>query len=398
MKRSDTRILTTHVGSIIRPASLTELSNVRIGAPKNPAEYNRRVADAVTEVVRHQVAIGLDIVNDGEFGKTDWTAYILGRITGFEHRADQKREADWAGHDRFRFAEFLEAQYPFMMGGLPTDACIGPIAYRDHDPLDRAIANLTAAVKQHPPLETFMTAVAPASTAYDGINEYYPNERDYVFAIADALREEYLAIHRAGFILQVDDAVLANMYDHLVSQSPERYREWAELRIEALNHALRGIPKDRIRYHVCFGSWHAPHMSDAPLENIVDIILQADVGAISMEAANPRHEHEWRAWADAKRRGMLPKDLIMIPGVVTHHTVTVEHPRVVADRILRYTDIFDRENVIAGTDCGFAQMDVIQRVQAEIMWAKYEVLVEGARIASAELWDQPITRETALAD
>jgi 5-methyltetrahydropteroyltriglutamate--homocysteine methyltransferase len=172
------------------------------------------------------------------------------------------------------------------------------------------------------------------------------------------------------------------MYDALVRESPQRYREWAELRVEALNHALRGIPKDRIRYHVCFGSWHLPHISDAPLENIVDIILQAEVGAYSLEAANPRHEHEWRVWQKVK----LPDGCILIPGVVTHHTVTVEHPRVVADRILRYADIVGRENVIAGTDCGFAQVDTVQRVHPDIMWAKYEALVAGARLASNELW------------
>ncbi len=238
-----------------------------------------------------------------------------------------------------------------------------------------------------------MTAVAPASTAYDGVDEYYGDERAYVFAIAEALREEYLAIDKAGFVLQVDDAVLANMYDALVHKSPERYREWAELRVEALNHALRGIPKNRIRYHVCFGSWHMPHMSDAPLEEIVDIILQAEVGAYSLEAANPRHEHEWRVWQQVK----LPQDTILIPGVVTHHTVTVEHPRVVADRIIRYANLVGRENVIAGTDCGFAQVDNIQRVHPKIMWAKYEALVEGARLASQELWGTSAARVEPLA-
>jgi len=224
--------------------------------------------------------------------------------------------------------------------------------------------------------------VAPASTAFNGRNEYYPSERDYVFAVADALREEYLAVYNAGLVLQVDDAVLANMYDELVQQSPERYREWASLRVEALNRALAGIPEDRIRYHVCFGSWHVPHVSDAPLEEIVDLILQVRAGAYSIEAANPRHEHEWRVWENAR----LPPGKILIPGVVTHHTTTVEHPRLVADRIVRYAQIVGRENVIAGTDCGFAQNETIQRVHPEVMWAKLESLVEGARLASKELW------------
>ncbi len=227
-----------------------------------------------------------------------------------------------------------------------------------------------------------MTAVAPASTAYDGVNEFYPSDREYVFAVAEALREEYLAIYRAGFLLQVDDALLANMYDHLVHQSPARYREWAELRVQALNHALRDIPRDRIRYHVCFGSWHVPHVSDAPLEEIIDTILQVNAGAYALEAANPRHEHEWRVWRKAKLRD----GQILIPGVVTHHTTTVEHPRLVADRVVRFAQLVGRENVVASTDCGFAQIEHIARVHPQVMWAKFESLAEGARLASQELW------------
>ena len=180
------------------------------------------------------------------------------------------------------------------------------------------------------------------------------------------------AVHRAGLLVQVDDAVLANMYDELVQSSPQRYREWAELRVEALNHALAGIPEDRVRYHVCFGSWHVPHISDAPLEDIVDLILRVRAGAYSIEAANPRHEHEWRVWANNR----LPAGKILIPGVVTHHTIVVEHPRLVADRIVRFAKLIGRENVIAGTDCGFAQTEIIQRVHPTVMWAKLEALVE----------------------
>jgi 5-methyltetrahydropteroyltriglutamate--homocysteine methyltransferase len=227
-----------------------------------------------------------------------------------------------------------------------------------------------------------MTAVAPASTAYNGANEYYGSDREYIFAIAEALREEYLAIHEAGFLLQIDDAVLANMYDSLVEKSPARYREWAQVRVDALNHALRGIPAERVRYHVCFGSWHVPHVADAPLEGLIDLILQVNAQAYSIEAANVRHEHEWRVW----EKTALPEGKILIPGVVTHHTTTVEHPRLVADRIVRYAKLVGRENVIAGTDCGFAQTESIERVHPSIMWAKLEALVEGARIASAELW------------
>ncbi len=382
MKRSQDRILTTHVGSLPRPQALLDLASFRKGPPQDPEEYARRVRAAVAEVVRQQAEVGLDIVNDGEFGKDSWANYIMRRITGFEIRESELRPLEWLGSDGVRFAEFIAEEMPHVLTGTPTEACIGPIAYPDTGEIDRAVDNLKTALKSVQVAEAFMTAVAPASTAYDGINEYYPTERDYVFAIADALHTEYEAIHKAGLLVQVDDAVLANMYDALMQKSPRKYREWAELRVEALNRALAGIPEDRVRYHVCFGSWHVPHLSDAPLEDIVDLILKVRAGAYSIEAANPRHEHEWRVWEKVK----LPPGRILIPGVITHHIVTVEHPRVVADRIVRFAEIVGRESVIAGTDCGFAQVDSIRRVHPKIMWAKFEALVEGARIATRELW------------
>jgi 5-methyltetrahydropteroyltriglutamate--homocysteine methyltransferase len=382
VKRSLDRILTTHVGSLPRPEALLELGNYRKGPPSDDREYAERQRAAVAEVVRQQAAVGLDVINDGEFGKESWAAYVLKRMTGFEIRPDQKRPLEWLGRDRERFAEFIAQEMPNVLTGNPTEACVGPITYPNTIAIDRALDHLKSALGSVQVTEAFMTAVAPASTAYDGINEYYATEREYVFAIAEALRTEYEAIHRAGLLVQIDDAVLANMYDALVQQSPQRYREWAELRVDALNHALKNIPEDRVRYHVCFGSWHVPHISDAPLENIVDHIVRVRAGAYSIEAANPRHEHEWRVWEQVK----LPAGRILIPGVITHHTVTVEHPRVVADRIVRFARIVGRENVIAGTDCGFAQIDVIKRVHPKIMWAKFESLVEGARIASRELW------------
>jgi 5-methyltetrahydropteroyltriglutamate--homocysteine methyltransferase len=271
---------------------------------------------------------------------------------------------------------------PRLAQGTITEACIGPIKYQDHASIARALANFKAALSGVKVEEAFLTAVAPASTAYDGVNEFYASDREYVYAIADALREEYRAIYDSGVLLQVDDAVLANMYDHLVQQSPEKYREWANLRVEALNHALTGIPEDRIRYHVCFGSWHVPHVADAPLEAIVDLILKVRAGAYSIEAANVRHEHEWRIWENKR----LPAGKILIPGVITHHTPTVEHPQAVADRIVRFAGLVGRENVIAGSDCGFAQSDIIQRVHPTVMWAKFESLVAGAQIASKHLW------------
>jgi len=382
MKRSEHRILTTHVGSLIRPQDLRDLAAAAETDSASADRYHARLREAVAEVVKHQADVGIDIVSDGEFGKQSWSAYILQRISGFEIRPNQIRTPTWLGRDRERFREAIALDLPRLAAGSPTEACVGPIAYRDREPISRNIENFQAGLKTASVKEGFLTAVAPASTAYDGVNEYYPTEKDYIYAIAEALREEYLAIYNAGLLLQVDDAVLANMYDELVQTSPERYREWANLRVEALNHALRGIPEDRIRYHVCFGSWHVPHLADAPLEEIAGLIVRVRAGAYSIEAANVRHEHEWRVWENTK----LPAGKILIPGVITHHTVTVEHPQLVADRIVRFAGIVGRENVIAGTDCGFAQADMIQRVHPTVMWAKFEALVEGARIASKALW------------
>jgi 5-methyltetrahydropteroyltriglutamate--homocysteine methyltransferase len=378
MKRSERRILTTHVGSLIRPKALLDASR----DPVRRQAHAQELARAVAEVVARQADVGVDVVNDGEFGKSGWANYSLERLSGFEPRPDKLYPAVWLGRDRERFADFMAAEFPRGTVGTPGHACVGPIAYRGHASIRRDIDNLKAAAAAIDAEEVFFTAVAPASVGYDAADEHYGSERDYVFAIAEAMREEYRAIHQAGFVLQVDDAVLANMYDHLVAQSPRTYRAWAELRIAALNHALDGIPEDRIRYHVCFGSWHVPHVADAELASIVDLILSVRAGAYSIEAANARHEHEWRVWQTVK----LPAGKILIPGVVTHHTTTVEHPRLVAERIVTFARLVGRENVIAGTDCGFAQAADIQRVHPQVMWAKLESLVEGARLASQDLW------------
>jgi 5-methyltetrahydropteroyltriglutamate--homocysteine methyltransferase len=385
MKRSDKRILTTHVGSLVRPPELKALAQSGKDRPADAAptaEYIETVRRATAEVVKKQAAAGLDIISDGEFGKSSWSNYVLNRVTGFEIRPDELRPVRWLGRDLERFADVIAREMPSVLTGRPTEACIGPIEYSDRTPLLRAIANFQTALKEVAVEEAFLTAVAPASTAYDGVNEFYATDEEYVFALAEALRQEYLEIYQAGLLVQVDDAVLANMYDDLVQQSPERYREWAQLRVNALNHALRGIPEDRVRYHVCFGSWHVPHLADAALGDIVEFIVQVRAGAYSIEAANPRHEHEWRVWQNCK----LPAGKILIPGVITHHTITVEHPRLLAGRIVRYAKLVGPENVIAGTDCGFAQVDVIERVPEPVMWAKFEALVEGAALASRELF------------
>ena len=383
MHRSTDRILTTHVGSLIRPPDLLEFATaLQRGEVIDRAAYEVCLRSSVADIVRMQTEAGLDVISDGEFGKSSWAAYVLERVSGFELRPDRIVPLNWLGRDRERFSEFFALEMPNSLKGAPAEVCVGPIVLQDRESTPRDIANLQAALKDVAVQEAFITAVAPASTAYNGINEYYPSDKEYVYAIADALKEEYQAIYKSGLLLQVDDAVLANMYDHLVSQSPERYREWAQLRVDALNHALEGIPEDRVRYHICFGSWHVPHVADAPLSEMIDLILQVKAGAYSFEAANPRHEHEWTIWESHK----LPEGKVIIPGIVTHHTTIVEHPSLVAQRIVRFASLVGRENVIAGTDCGFAQGQGVQRVHPSVMWAKFESLVEGARIATRQLW------------
>jgi 5-methyltetrahydropteroyltriglutamate--homocysteine methyltransferase len=380
VQRSEARFLTTHTGSLIRPDALVDEPAADADLATRGA-YERELTTAVAEVVARQSGVGLSVVNDGEYGKSSWAAYALGRVTGYEIREEQLKPLDWLGRDRERFREFFTGNpdMPAALTGAPAQVCVGPVKYTGHDLVIRDLANLKAA---KPDREVFFTSVAPASMAYNGVNEYYKTEEEYVYAIAEALRQEYLAIHEAGFILQVDDAVLANMYDHLIQQGEGAYRHWAQLRVEALNHALAGIPEDRIRYHVCFGSWHVPHVADAPLEAIVDLILQVNAGAYSVEAANPRHEWEWEVWERTK----LPDGKILIPGVITHHTTTVEHPRLVAQRLERFARIVGPENVIAGADCGFAQSAHIRRTAPEVVWAKFGSLVAGAQIASKRIW------------
>jgi 5-methyltetrahydropteroyltriglutamate--homocysteine methyltransferase len=383
VRRSQTRFLTTHTGSLIRPQVLLNEPSPEADAATR-ASYDRALAEAVAEVVAEQVKVGLDVVNDGEYGKSSWSAYALERITGFEIHKERLKPLDWLGSDRERFKGFFSdnPEIPSALVGAPTELCVGPITYVGQETVRRDLANLKAAADAHPDNEYFLTSVAPASLAYQGVNEYYKTEEEYVHAIAEALREEYRAIHEAGFILQVDDAVLANMYDHLAQQGEDVYRRWAQLRIDALNYALSGIPEDRVRYHVCFGSWHVPHVADAELPAIIDLILQVNAGAYSIEAANPRHEWEWEVWEQAK----LPEGRILIPGVISHHTTTVEHPRVVAQRLGRFAKLLGRENVIGGADCGFAQSSFIKRAHPEVVWAKFASLVAGAQIASQEFW------------
>jgi 5-methyltetrahydropteroyltriglutamate--homocysteine methyltransferase len=393
MNKPVKRILTTHVGSLVRPPELVAFLRAKdAGEALDEAAFAACLRGAVSGVVRKQRATGIDILNDGEFGKTiSWSRYVLERMSGFVQRSrkagDPSMPAAVKGKDHRDFPEFY-AQYDPQQGftRLTGWAVTGPIAYTGHAALARDIEDLKAATRRIECEDVFMTAVSPASVAPDRKDEHYRGDEDYLAAVAEALRTEYRAIVAAGFVLQVDDAYFATTYDKIVPPGTLRdYRRWAALRVEVLNHALRGIPEDRTRYHVCWGSWNAPHCSDVALKDIVDLILKVRVGGYSLEMANPRHEHEWRVWERVK----LPEGKTLLPGVISHATNVVEHPELVAERIVRLAKLVGRERVVASTDCGFAQGPYVQRVHPSIMWAKLRSLAEGARLASRSLWRRP---------
>ena len=391
MKRSLDRILTTHTGSLVRPPRLLEFARARQkGESIDQQAFDRTLADAVHDVVARQVTAGIDIPNDGEFGKsTSWSLYVLKRLSGFEMRKVEGANPFARGADRAQFQEFydeLEGRGDGKDWSNVTrfDAvCVGDIKYNGLFELQRDIENLKAATRAAGVDEAFLPVAAPSSAIPDRKNEHYPTDDDLVVALAEALRTEYRAIVDAGFLLQVDDARAAVTYDRMVPPASfEEYRRWLARHVEILNHALEGIPEDRIRYHVCWGSWPGPHTTDVALRAIVDLILKVKAGAYLIEAANPRHEHEWKVWQDVK----LPAGKILVPGVISHGTNVVEHPELIAERLTRFASCVGRENLIAGTDCGFAQEELNRRVHPTVMWAKLEAMAEGARIASRQLW------------
>ncbi len=390
MKHSVSRILTTHVGSLIRPPELVAfLRDMDEGKSVVPEGFEDCLARSVREVVRRQAEIGIDVVNDGEFGKTvSWSRYVVERLSGFEQRerkpGDTAMPAAVRGKERRDFADFYQEYDPKQGFTRMTGWSVtGPIRYEGHDALKRDIKDLKCAAEGLEVQELFMPAVAPCSILPDRKDEYYKSDEEYLFALADAMHEEYKAIVDAGFVLQVDDAYFALTYDTIVPPGTlADYRKWAAVRVEALNHALKGIPQDRTRYHMCWGSWNGPHVTDVPIRDIVDLVLQVRVGGYCLEMANPRHEHEWRVWENVD----LPPGRILVPGVISHATNVVEHPELVAERLVRLARAVGRENVMAGTDCGFAQGPFVRRVHPSIMWAKLEAMVEGARLASRELW------------
>ena len=387
MKRSIERILTTHVGSLVRPLGLVELMRAKeSGQAFDQEALAARVRGAVRDAVQQQVKTGVDIPSDGEYGKPSFSGYVNERLSGFERRPRDPNESpllNW-GRDRKLFREFYEAydQATGSASGAPV-VCSGPIAYQGQAAVQRDIDTFKAALAGEHVEEAFMPAVAPGTIELQRRNEYYPTDQAYLFAIAEAMREEYRAIVDAGFLLQIDDPRVVTQYG-MPDPAPSiaDYRKFAERRVEALNHALMGIPPDRVRYHLCWGSWHGPHVTDVPLRDIVDIVLRVQAGAYCVEAANPRHEHEWQVWEETK----LPEGKLLIPGVIAHTTNIVEHPELIAWRLVTYAQLVGKENVLAGTDCGFLQGGFTPRVHPSIMWAKLKALAEGAALATRRLW------------
>jgi 5-methyltetrahydropteroyltriglutamate--homocysteine methyltransferase len=394
MPAQQQRILVTHVGSLVRPQRLVEhLRKIEAGERYDENAYEATLKDCIDEVVKQQVEAGVDVVSDGEFSKgRNWAFYVHDRLSGLATRPLTPEEARdpmsqaGGGNDRKAFPEFY-AEYDAATGlGKRLGnrfVCNGPIDYVGQKQVGRDIENLKSAAKKTSAHGAFLPVVAPASALPGGKNEHYKDEETYLFALADALNKEYRAIVDAGLYVQIDDAFLPYMYEKMVPpMSLGEYRKWAQLRIDALNRALAGIPEEKSRYHICWGSWNGPHAHDVEMKDIVDLMLQVKCGAYQYEAANPRHEHEWTVWETVK----LPTGKTLIPGCVSHATNIVEHPELVAQRLTRLAKLVGRENIMAGTDCGFAQSPFAKRVHETIMWAKLRSLAQGARLASERLW------------
>jgi len=378
MKRSTDRILTTHTGSLPRPRDLTTmLETLDAGNLPDPAAFEARVRRAVADVVRQQVEAGVDVVNDGEQGKVGYSTYVRHRLTGFGGQSAVPARADWA--------DFPEAAARAeRRSTVSRPACNGPIEWKDRTAVQKDVANLRAAMDAAPPTEAFMTAASPGVIAHFLPNHHYASREAYLARLVDVMKEEYDAIHRAGFVLQVDCPDLA-MGRHLAfpDVSNAEFVKIAEANVEALNHALRDIPADRMRLHLCWGNYEGPHHRDIPLREILSVALRARPQALSFEGANPRHEHEWIVFREVR----LPDDRVIIPGVLDSTTNFIEHPDLVAQRLVRYAEVVGRERVMAGTDCGFATFArSVNQVEPEIAWAKFRSMAEGARLASRQLW------------
>jgi 5-methyltetrahydropteroyltriglutamate--homocysteine methyltransferase len=386
MKRSDDRILTTHVGSLARSHELLDAMKSRDQNGRiDDATFEALVAGAVAEVVGRQVACGIDVVTDGEQGKLGFLQYLSERLDGFETREGRLPVPPSWQLEIDMFPEYY-AQYmqKYGSGTGPTSSnvmvCIGPVRYRGHDAVQRDIARLKAAIADHDVAEAFLPAACPMGF---GLNEHYATEDEYMAAVAEALREEYLAIVDSGLILQVDDPWLIELLMEDPSVAPEQRRANAAKHVELINHALRGIPADRVRLHTCYGLNHGPRLHDVAFGDVVDFMLQIDAGAYSFEVDNPRHQHEWRVWETTR----LPEGKILMPGFLCHAHNFVEHPKLIADGIVTYAELVGRENVIASADCGFSSRAIYNpEVHPTVAWAKFEALAEGARLATERLW------------
>jgi 5-methyltetrahydropteroyltriglutamate--homocysteine methyltransferase len=386
-RSSGQRILTTHVGSLIRPDALRAFVKAKLyREPYDEKTYEACLSASIAAVVKAQADIGLDIINDGEFGRWQWNRYATERFSGVELRKSKPTDVrlQTTGKDRAEFPDFYK-DYDRALTSTLVAVVTGPVAYKAQQEMAGDVARMKQAMKAVP-CQGFITAVAPASVAPDMGDDYYKDREKLLFAMADALHEEYRQIIDAGFILQVDDCYMAAMGERI--DDPRDYRKWVDLCVDSANHALRGIPEEKARYHLCWGSWNGPHVHDVPLKDIVDAMARVRVGGYLIESANPRHEHEWRIWETVK----LPEGRKLIPGLISHATNIVEHPELVCERITRLAKLVGRENLIASTDCGFAQNALSERVHVSIMWAKLRALVEGAKMATAELWGHSAMR------
>jgi 5-methyltetrahydropteroyltriglutamate--homocysteine methyltransferase len=381
MKRSTSRILTTHTGSLPRSPQLQELLRAREERqPLDQHSFEASVRQAVADVVKMQLDTGLDVINDGEQGRSQYATYVKERLSGFE---GERLVRAGPRLDDLDFPEYATHRTHQSSTSMPQPTCSGPIGWKDWDAVQRDIDNLQAAVAQTEVEEVFMTAASPGVIANFLPNEYYPSEEAYLYALADVMKDEYNAIARAGLLLQLDCPDLAmtrvSQFSHL---SLEEFKKVVEMHVKVLNYALNGISPERMRMHVCWGNTEGPHHHDVPLREIIDIVLKARPLGLSFEGANPRHAHEWKVWREVK----LPEGKVIIPGVLDTTTNFIEHPELVAERITRYAEIVGRENVIAGSDCGFGTSAWGRKVVATIAWAKLQAMVEGARLASKELW------------
>jgi 5-methyltetrahydropteroyltriglutamate--homocysteine methyltransferase len=384
VQRSTGKILTTHVGSLPRPDDLLAMMIKREdGGAVDPAVFSARANRAVEEVVNKQTDLGIDIINDGEQGKISFVTYVNERLSGIV--AGEPRGNLWKNtREGQAFPEFY-AEVEAHASGAPGRArqmiCVDRLRYSGKQQLDEQLRVFRAAVDRAGVKEAFVPSISPSNVERWQRNEYYKSTDEYLEAIAEALREEYETIVAAGFLLQVDDPAMATRYT-MTTDSLEDTRRWANVRVDVLNHALRNIPEDKIRFHTCYSINMGPRATDMELKDLVDIMLRVRAGAFSFEFGNPRHEHEWSVWQNIK----LPAGKILIPGVISHTTVLIEHPELVAERIVRFANIVGPENVIAGADCGFASFAASHEMHPSIVWAKLAALVEGARIASKRIW------------